>query len=154
MAESSWDNLIEGILSCMTKGRVANVMAQRDGLCQFFIETKGLGDGPCNLRNFKRMGQSCPVVISRWCEEDLCFVFQPSERLGMDDPIPIMLKGRPEGTLFFKALPPLGHRTKGRKRREDESLPLFQSLSNGFTHLRCPCSYSVDKFLINRLCCE
>jgi len=48
-------------------------------------------------------------VISRWCEEDLRFMFQPPKRLGMDDPIPIMLKGRPERTLFFKALPPLGH---------------------------------------------
>jgi hypothetical protein len=56
MAESSWDNLIERILSCMTKGRVADVMALGDGLRQFFIETKSLGNGPCYLRNFKGMG--------------------------------------------------------------------------------------------------
>jgi hypothetical protein len=111
------------------------------------------------------MSQSGPVVISRWCEEDLRFMLQPPERLGMDDPIPIMLKGRPERALFFKALPPLGHCTKGRKRGEDKPLPLFQSLSDVFTHFDLPIAsplsleskgnseaYAIDKFTSDRLC--
>jgi hypothetical protein len=41
-------------------------------------------------------------MIAHWNEKDLGFMFQSPKRLGMDDSIPVVLEGWPEGTFFFK----------------------------------------------------
>jgi hypothetical protein len=41
-------------------------------------------------------------MIAHWNEKDLGFMFQSSERLGMDDSISVVLEGWPKGTFLLK----------------------------------------------------
>jgi hypothetical protein len=50
--------------------------------------------------------QACDVVVALGVQEDLGLVLQPPERLGVDDPIPIPLEGRPEGIQFLRTSSP------------------------------------------------
>jgi hypothetical protein len=50
------------------------------------------------------MRQPGPVMIAHWNEKDLGFMFQSSKRLGMDDPIPVVLERRPERTFLLSEL--------------------------------------------------
>ena len=65
---------------------------------------EGFGNRPSNLRNFKGMSQSGPVMITRWNEKDLGFMFQSPKRLGMDDSISVVLEGWSEWTFLLKEL--------------------------------------------------
>jgi len=47
------------------------------------------------------MGQAGAVIIALMFDKDLCLVFQAAEGGRMDDPVPVTLKGRPEGGQTF-----------------------------------------------------
>jgi len=116
MVKSPGEDLIKGLLSRMAEWGMAQIVTQRDGFGQIFIKAEGLGDRPGNLGDFKGMGQSCVVMVSGRSEKDLRLMFQPPEGFGMDDSVPVVLKGWPERTLLFKGWPPFAHRTQCRKR--------------------------------------
>jgi hypothetical protein len=72
-------------------------------------------------------------MISRGSQEDLGLVLQSPEGLRMDDPIPVVLKGRPKRALFFNSLTSPGLRAQGSMGREDQFLLLLQRLANGLS---------------------
>jgi len=78
----------------VTKRGVAQVVGQRDTLCQILIQTKLPGNGSRDLRAFQRVREAISVVIPFKVYEYLGFVLQPTERGRVDDPIPIALKDR------------------------------------------------------------
>jgi len=106
--ESMGGDLIEDLLPCMAEGGVSQVMGQGNGLGEVLIEPQGLGDGPGDLGDFQGVGQPGAIVIAGGGEEDLGLVLEAAEGLGVDDPIPVPLKGGTEITLPFFPRPPLG----------------------------------------------
>src|ERR1700685_4666583 len=67
--------LIEGLLACMAKGRVANVVHKGERFGQLRIEAKGRGGSAGDLRDLKRVGEPTAEVIglriARQVREDL-----------------------------------------------------------------------------------
>ena len=64
MAEAAGMHFIEHLFPGMSKRRVPQIMPQRNGLCQIFIEPQGPGNGAGNLGNLQRMGQPGAVMVS------------------------------------------------------------------------------------------
>jgi hypothetical protein len=91
----------------MAEWGMAQIVAQCDGLGQILIEMESLGNGPCNLRDLKGMGQPRSVMVPRRNEKHLRLMLQPSKRFRVDDPIPIVLKGWSEGTFLLEDGSPL-----------------------------------------------
>ncbi len=84
---------MQRILSGVAEGRVAKVMRQCHRLGQFDVEAKRAGDGARDLRHLDRMGQTGAVIVAFVLHEDLGLVLQPAKGRGMDDTVPIALKG-------------------------------------------------------------
>src|SRR5439155_12360250 len=79
MVESSWHERVDDPLSGVTEGRVAQIVAERDGFGQLFVKSQHFCDRACDLRHLERMRQPCAVVIAGRCEEYLCLVLEPPE---------------------------------------------------------------------------
>ena len=91
MGKTVFTDLVEDHLSGMSKGRMAQIVSQRNGFGQAFIEPQGLCDRPCDLRHLQRMGESRPVVVTFRIQKNLRLMLQPPERLAVEYPVPIPL---------------------------------------------------------------
>ena len=92
----------------MSERGMSQIMTQRNGLCQTFVETQGPGNGPGNLRHLQRMGQSGPVMIPLGRQEYLSLVLQSAERFAVEDPIPVSLIFRTDIAQLLLSFPPPG----------------------------------------------
>ena len=81
----------------MAERGVTQIVGQRHGLGQIFIEAQRPGDGACHLADFKRVCQAGAVVQALVVEENLGFVLEAPEGCGMDDAIAIALEFRAGG---------------------------------------------------------
>src|SRR5581483_480633 len=86
--------------------RMAEVMGERDGLRQVFVEAQGAGDGARDLRDFQRVGQAGAIVVFFRVYENLRFMFQAAEGFGVEDAVAVALKGRADRVGRFGALAP------------------------------------------------
>ena len=86
----------QGVLAGVAERRVADVVAERDRLCQRLVEAERRSQRARHLRHLHGVGQARDVVVALGVEVDLRLVLQPPKRLGMDDPIPVALEGGPE----------------------------------------------------------
>ena len=127
--EAAGNELVEDALAGMTERRVPEIVAERDGFGQLFVEPQHLGDASRNLRDLQRVRQARAVVIAGRREEHLRLVLQPAERLAMNDAIAIALKRRPDRILRLRPNAPLAVGALCGLRREDFALALFQLLS-------------------------
>src|SRR4051812_26796335 len=84
--------LIECILARMSERSMAEGVSQADGLRERFIESQRKRCGTGNLRNFNRMRDSRAVQVALVIDEHLCFVDEPAEGVGVNDPIAIALE--------------------------------------------------------------
>src|SRR5437773_2690535 len=80
---------VDDALAGVTKRRVSEIVAERDGFGQLLVQPQHLGDRPRDLRDLERMRQPRAVVIAGRREEDLRLVLQPAKRLAVDDAIAI-----------------------------------------------------------------
>ena len=96
----------QGILASMAEWGMPKVMRQGYGLGQIGVQAQDTRDCPRHLRHLDRMGQPCAIVIALMFHKDLRLVLQPPEGAGMDDPVPVALKRRPEGRHPFRVQPP------------------------------------------------
>ena len=78
----------------MAERRVAEIVAERDGLGQLLVQVQHLRDRARDLRDLERVRQPRAVVIARRREEHLRLVLEAAERLGVDDAIAIALERR------------------------------------------------------------
>ena len=92
VVEPARHELAQDALAGVAERRVAEVVAERDGLGQLFVQAQHLGDGPRDLRHLEGVGEPRPVVVAGRREEDLRLVLQPPERLAVDDAIAIALE--------------------------------------------------------------
>jgi hypothetical protein len=98
------------------------------------------------------MGQSCPIVVACGSQENLRLMLQSPKGLGVDDPVPVMLKGWPKRTFLLNPLTPPGPGTQSGKGGEGQVLLLFQFLPDCPFHHLSPQEFSIDKALPDRLC--
>jgi hypothetical protein len=76
----------------MPKGGMSDVMSETNCFDEVFVETQCPSHRPRNLGDFERVCQARPVVVTLWCNKDLCFVFEASERFGMHNTVTITLE--------------------------------------------------------------
>ena len=70
---------VQRFLAGMAEGRVAQIMGQRHGLGQIFVDRQGARQAAGELRHFQRMGQPGAVIIAFMLHEDLGLVLEPAE---------------------------------------------------------------------------
>src|SRR5438105_3505714 len=76
------------------------------------------------------MRQARSVVIALGRQEHLCLVFEPAERLAVDDAVAVALVGWPEIVFGFLAIAPSRVRALRGLRRERVVLDLFEHLAD------------------------
>ena len=114
---------MQRILARVTERRVAEIMRERDRLCQLLVQAQGARDRPSDLRHLDRVGQAGAEIIAFVFDKDLRLVFQPPKRARMDDAVTVPLERGAEMALFFGVKTSACFRRIGRKRR---------------THVICP----------------
>lgn len=95
---------IQRLLAGVAKGRMSDVMNQRQGLDQLFIQFKGRGSSASDLSHFNRMGESAAEMIGIAVSEYLCFACQAAKGSGVNDSITITLKWGAIGVRIFRIL--------------------------------------------------
>ena len=84
--------VVERVLAGMAEWRVAQVMRQRDGFDQIFIQPEFAGDRAAELGHFERMGQPGAKQVALVVQEDLGLVDQAPERRAVDDAVAVALE--------------------------------------------------------------
>ena len=95
----------QGILTGMAKGRVPQIMSQRHGLGQFLVQAQRSGNCPGHLGDLNGMGQAGAKIVALVLNKDLGLVLEPAKCAGMDDPVPVPLKGRAKFAFLFRMQP-------------------------------------------------
>ena len=93
-AEALLQALGERLFTDVTEGRVAEVVAEPDGLGEVFVEREGAGDGACDPADLERVGHARAEVIAFGCDEDLRLVLEATEGLAVDDAVAVALERR------------------------------------------------------------
>ena len=73
--ESAVEEPVQDILSEVSEGRVAEVVAAGGGLDEVFGPVERARDGAGDLLDFDGVGEAGCVVVALGCQEDLGFVF-------------------------------------------------------------------------------
>ena len=107
------EDLVEGGLTGVAEGGVAEVVAEGDGLDEIFVEPERPRDGSPELRHFEGVGQPGSGMIRGVGDKDLGLVLESAERPSVEDPVAVALKGESR-TL----LDPVGRPTAYRFGRE------------------------------------
>ena len=84
---------VELLLAGMGEGRMADIVSERQGLGEIFVETEDRGYGARNLRDFDGVGQAVAEMVGKAGREDLRLGFQAAECPGVNDTVAIALEG-------------------------------------------------------------
>ena len=85
---------VQDLLPGVTERGVSQVMGQRQGFDQVFVQPQPPGDAAGDLGHLQGMGQAGSVIISLMVDENLGLVLQPAEGGTVDDPVPVPLESR------------------------------------------------------------
>ena len=81
------------VLAGVAERRMAEIVAQRDGLGEVGVELEGGGDRAGDLRHFQGMGQAGAVVIALVGDEHLGLFLETAKGRGVDDPVAVAGEG-------------------------------------------------------------
>ena len=109
---------VEGVLTCVPKRRMAQIVRQRHGFDQVFVQAQSPGDGAAQLRDFERVREPRAEQITLVVQEHLCFVDQPPECGGVHDAVAVALESVARGRRGFSKAPPSALRRVARQRRQ------------------------------------
>ena len=129
VVEASGHQAIDDPLARVTEWRVSEIVAERDGFGELFVQAQHLGDRARDLRHLEGVREPRAVVVAGRREEDLRLVFEPAEGLAVDDAIAIALKCRPDVVLPFRPQPAARVGALRRLRREGFPLPGLELLT-------------------------
>ena len=104
---------LQRVLAEVAERRVAEVVAERDGLGEGLVEPQRPGQRPRHLGDLQRVGEPGDEVVAVGVQEDLRLVLEPAEGLGVQDPVAVALERRPERVLRFGPRPAAGPRPLG-----------------------------------------
>jgi hypothetical protein len=85
---------VQRTLAGMAKRRMADVVNQRKRLGQIFVQVKRGRNGPGDLRNLNRVGQTAAKMVGRPTGKYLGLPREPPEGTGLHNALAIPLKGR------------------------------------------------------------
>ena len=91
--------LVKRVLPGVPERRVPQVVAQCQNLAEVLVEAEHPGDRAGDLRRLHAVRQARAVVITLVIDEHLRFVFEPAERRGVNDTVPVALKAGAVGML-------------------------------------------------------
>src|SRR5580692_4947560 len=85
--------IVQSAFTRMPKGRMANVMHQRQGFGEIFVEPQRRGNRACNLRDFHRVRQAAAKMIGVAMRKDLCLARETAKGTRMNNASAIALEG-------------------------------------------------------------
>lgn len=83
---------VERVLAGVAKRRVAEVVRERDGFDEVFVDAQIARHGPRNLRDFQAVREPCTKQVALVIDEHLRLVFEAPKRGGVNDAVPVALK--------------------------------------------------------------
>ena len=92
---------VKRILARVPKGRVPQVMGQRNGLNQIFVQPQRARHGATQLRHLQRVCEPRAKQVAFMVQKNLRFVHQPPKRGGVDDAVAVALKVGARGRGLF-----------------------------------------------------
>ncbi len=84
--------LIEHVLAHVAERRMAQVMRERDGFDQVFVQAQVARNRAPHLRHFQAVRQARAEQVALVVEENLRLVFEAAEGRGMDDAVAVALE--------------------------------------------------------------
>ena len=148
---------VEGPFPRMTKRRVAQIMAQGDGLGEVLIQAQGTGHGAGDLADFQGMGQPGAVVVPFRGKKHLGLLLQAPEGLAVQDTVPVPLVAGTQGVFFLRAGTSAGVFAQSRMPAEGQALyglGLFADVHVTSPFFGDPCGRLGDKiafYIINTI---
>ena len=112
------EDVVEDGLAGVAEGSVTEIVAQRHGLHQVFVQTAGPGYGAGDARDLQRVGETGAVVVAFRRDEDLSLVLEPPERLAVHDAVAIALVGGAQSAGLLGVFPSARRRRALRPPRE------------------------------------
>ena len=85
-------DLVQGLLSRVAEGGMAEIVRQGDGFAEVFVQTQGPAQGSGVLGHFESMREPRPVEISFDDAKDLGLVLEVLEIFAVQDPVAIPLE--------------------------------------------------------------
>ena len=128
MPEASGEQIIQGPLAGMTEGRMPQIVPQSNRFRQVLIQAEGSRDSSRQTGDFQGVRQPCAVMVPFRREEDLRFMLQAAESLGMRNSVHIPLETGADFTLLFRKTAPCRLLCKDAVIPDDEVLQLFPLL--------------------------
>ncbi len=104
-AEPLAQTAVERLFTHMAEGGMAEVVTQADGLDQILIQGQCAGHGAGDLRDLQRVREPGAVVVAAGGDEDLRFVLEPAEGLGVHDPVAVALERGAQTAVRLRSLP-------------------------------------------------
>src|SRR4051812_32105090 len=117
---------LQHALAGMAERRVPEIVAERNRLGQLLVEPQHLGDAARDLRDLERVRQARSIVVARRREKDLRLVFEPAERLAVDDAVAVALERGTDRIFSLRLQASLGRVALGGLRRENLVLALLE----------------------------
>src|SRR5207247_1021082 len=119
----------EGLFPFVAEGGMAEVMGQRDCLCEVLIQPEGARDIAGNAGHFQRMSQPRAEVVARAVQENLRLVLQPAKRARVDHAVPVPVEMRAAFRRVFWVFAPACLGAELGVRRQKLALALLQFLA-------------------------
>ena len=116
------DELAQRVLPRVAEWRVTHVVTQTDGLGERLVERQRTGDGPSDLSDLEGVRQPSDEVVSLGVHEHLCLVFQPPERLRVEDAVAVPFECSAVGVWCFWHATPSGVAAQRRPGCEERHL--------------------------------
>jgi hypothetical protein len=130
--------LVESLLPRVPKGRVAEVVPERDRLGEVLVQAQGPCHRARDAGRLERVREARAVMIALGVDEDLGLVLQAAEGLAVDDPVAVALKRRPQAAfLLFRVRAAPGLVRAHRERGEPALLVLADTGLEGVRHPPC-----------------
>ena len=83
---------VQGFFTGVAKGRVADVVDERQRFDQINIQAQRGGDGARNLRDFQRVGQAAAQMVRKSAGEDLGLAGETAERSSVQYAVAVALE--------------------------------------------------------------
>src|SRR5271165_5238811 len=93
---------IERSLAGVAEGRMTDVVDEREGLAEVFIEVERLRDGAGDLRHLQRVGEAAAEVVGGTVGKNLRLAGHAPERPGVGDAAAVALEGTAVGVDVFR----------------------------------------------------
>ena len=98
-AEALAQAAIQHVLADVTERRVSEVMPETDRLGEVLVQRERARDGARDARHLEGVSEPGAVVVALGRDEHLRLVLEPTEGLGVHDPVAVALERRPQAAV-------------------------------------------------------